>query len=139
MASDCRILSLLSRTSELLFGIHCMGLWKGERKRKRLSWTGHRESVRYSNISSKTRSKMFISDPSLLNNVPRSLPLQRSDQNAIVHGLSNVPAPTTRLQTQSYYNPSKRRTLFYWIFIIHFRYTRSRLSSNMLDRHFFCQ
>ncbi|KAE9548147.1 hypothetical protein FO519_008641, partial [Halicephalobus sp. NKZ332] len=47
-----------------------------------------------------------LSDPSLLNNVPRSFLLQRSDQSAIVQGLSNVPTPTTRLHTQSYYNPT---------------------------------
>uniref|UniRef100_A0AC34PZ65 Uncharacterized protein n=1 Tax=Panagrolaimus sp. JU765 TaxID=591449 RepID=A0AC34PZ65_9BILA len=48
-----------------------------------------------------------LSDTSILNNIPMSFPLQRPDQNAVVHGLSNTPtALTTRLRTQSYYNPT---------------------------------
>ena len=47
-----------------------------------------------------------IVDTSLLNNIARSYPLQSPDQTSIVHGVSTVAAPTTRLRTQSFYNPS---------------------------------
>jgi hypothetical protein len=50
---------------------------------------------------------LSLSDTSLFNNMTRSYPLQSPDQASVIHGLNNTPAaPTTRLRTQSYYNPS---------------------------------